>query len=134
MSEANTEIVRRGFERFRETLDFDPQIIAPDFVWDMSTFQGWPEQKTYAGIEGARRFMHDWLDAWDDWELEVETFEDAGDKVVAIVRQHGRAKATGLAVDMHFAMVFTVWDGKQVRMEMYADPAEALAAVGLGDR
>ena len=89
---------------------------------------------TYDGIEGARQFMRDWLDPWEEWELEVETFEDAGDKVVAIVRQHGRSKATGLAVDMHFAMVFTVRDGKQVRMEMYADPAEALEAVGLRER
>jgi ketosteroid isomerase-like protein len=43
----------------------------------------------------------------------------------------GRSKTTGLPVDMSFAQVFTVRDGKQTRMEMYADPAEALKAVGL---
>jgi len=30
-----------------------------------------------------------------------------------------------------FAQVYTLRDGKEVRMEMYADPAEALKAVGL---
>ena len=40
-------------------------------------------------------------------------------------------RASGLEVDMHFAQVWTVRDGKQTRMEMYADPAEALEAVGL---
>jgi ketosteroid isomerase-like protein len=97
----------------------------------MSTFRGWPERKTYPGIEGAREFLRDWLDAWEDWELEVETLRDAGDQVVAILRQHGHAKGTGLAVDMRFTQVFTMSDAKQVRMEMYADPSEALEAAGV---
>jgi hypothetical protein len=32
---------------------------------------------------------------------------------------------------MLYAQVFTIRDGKQTRMEMYADPDEALKAVGL---
>ena len=75
--------------------------------------------------------MLNWLDAWEDWQLDVESLHDAGDKVVAVVRQRGVAKATGMAVDMTFAQVLTLRDGKQVRMQMYADPSEALAAVGL---
>jgi ketosteroid isomerase-like protein len=76
--------------------------------------------------------MSDWLEAWDAWELEVESIHDAGDdKVVSILRQHGRSKATGLAVDMRFAQVWTLREGKQVRMQMYADPAEAFEALGL---
>jgi ketosteroid isomerase-like protein len=131
MSEENVEIMRRGFEYFQETGDFRPEIIDPEFVWDMSTFRGWPEQQTYAGLEGARQFMAEWRSAWEDWELTVESLHDAGDKVVAVMRQHGRAKATGLPIDMAFAMVFTLRDGKQIRMQMYSDPAEALAAAGL---
>ena len=32
---------------------------------------------------------------------------------------------------MLLAQVWTIRDGKETRMEMYADPAEALTAVGL---
>ena len=131
MSQENVEIVRAGFEHFRATLDFPTETMAPEFVWDMSTFEGWPEQKEYPGIEGARQFMRDWLEAWDGWELDVEELRDAGDKVVAILRQRGRSKTTGLEVDMHLAQVFTMRNGMQVRMEMYADPAAGLAAAGL---
>ena len=46
-------------------------------------------------------------------------------------RQHGVARASGLPVDMRFAMVFTLSDGLETHMAMYADPAEALKAVGL---
>ena len=58
---------------------------------------------------------------------------DAGDKVVALVRQRGRSKTSGLPVDMAYGQVFTIRDGKFARMEMYADPVEALAAVGLSE-
>jgi ketosteroid isomerase-like protein len=105
----------------------------PEFVWDMSTFRSWPEQQTYDGIGGAMKFLADWAGFWDDWQLEVEDLRDAGDKVVAIVRQRGRSKATGLPVDMHFAQVWTFRDGKQLRMEMYATPEEALRAAGLAE-
>ena len=107
------------------------ETIAPDFVWDMSRFRGWPEQQVYEGIEGARAFLRDWTEAWDDWVLELDALHDAGDTVVAIMHQYGTSKATGLKVDMVFAQVWTMRDGKQARMEMYADPAEALEATGL---
>jgi len=131
MSQENVDVVRRGFEHFRATGDFLPELVDPEFVWDMSSFRGWPEQKAYPGLEGARQFMQDWLSAWEDWELEVEALHDAGDKVVAIVRQQGRSKTTGLPVNMSFGQVFTVRDGKQTLMQMYADPSQALEASGL---
>jgi ketosteroid isomerase-like protein len=131
VSQENVEIVRQGYANFVATGDFDPELIATDFVWDMSTFRGWPEQQTYEGIEGARQFMADWLATWDDWSLDVKEIRDAGERVVVVVRQTGRSKTTGLPVDMSFAQVFTLRDGVQTRMQMYADPAEALEATGL---
>jgi ketosteroid isomerase-like protein len=132
MSQENVDRLRVAFEHFIATGEFGGEF-APDFVWDMSTFQGWPERQTYDGIEGARQFMTDWLETWDDWELELEELHDAGDSVVAIVRQRARSKATGLPVDMHFGQVWQIRDGQNVRMRMYSSPAEALDAVGLGE-
>src|SRR6476620_10373726 len=99
MSQDNVEFVRRGFEHFKATGELLAEDTHPDFVWDMSTFRGWPEQQTYAGIEGARRFNADWAEAWDDLEFEVEDYIDAGEeRVVTIVHQRGRSKATGVPV------------------------------------
>jgi ketosteroid isomerase-like protein len=131
MSQEKVEIVRRGYEYFREAGDFREEVPGRDFVWDMSTFRGWPEQQTYQGLEGARTFIRDWVDAWDDWELEVESLHDAGDKVAAIMHQRGRSKTTGLPVDMYFGQLWTIRDGKQIRMQMYASPEETLEAAGL---
>ena len=133
MSQENVEIIRRGYERFAASAGAGG-TAAPDFVWDMSKFRGWPEQQTYEGAEGARAFLRDWIAAWDEWEIEVEALHDAGDKVVAIVRQRGRSKTSGLPVEMAFGQVWTIRDGKSARMEMYADPAEALEAAGLSEQ
>ncbi len=133
MSEENLEVVRRGFEHFGRTGEFLDELAAPEFVWDMSTFAGWPEKQTYEGVEGSREFLRTWLEAWDDWEIEVIELREAGDKVVAILRQRGVSKSTGLEVDMDLAQVFTIKDGKQTRAQMYASPAEGLEAVGLSE-
>ena len=131
MSADNVDIIRAGYERFIATGEPDEDTMAPEFVWDMSTFTGWPERKTYDGVDGMREFVADWTSAWDDWRLEVEELVDAGDQVVAIVRQSGRSRTTGLPVDMRFAQLWTLADGKQAYMRMYADPEEALRAAGL---
>jgi ketosteroid isomerase-like protein len=132
MSAENVATVKRGYDHVIATGELLMEIAHPDFVWDMSTFRGWPEQKTYEGIEGARQFLSDWTSAWEDWQLELKDLIDAGDEVVAIVHQRGRSRTTGLPVDMDFAQLWTFRDGKQIRMRMYADPDEALRAAGLG--
>jgi ketosteroid isomerase-like protein len=131
MSQENMEIVRDGYERFRVTGDLAEEIATEDFAWDMSNFHGWPEQQVYEGVAEARIFLREWTDAWEDWELEIDSLHDAGDRVVALLRQRGTSKAAGMPVEMSFAQVWTIRDGKQARMDMYSDPAEALAAVGL---
>ncbi len=60
MSQENVELVRRGYEHFIATGEFAPEIADPELVWDMSTFRGWPERQTYAGLDAAREFMADW--------------------------------------------------------------------------
>jgi ketosteroid isomerase-like protein len=133
MSQENVAIVRGSYEEFRATGELVGEIAGPDFIWDMSHFRGWPEEQIYEGIDGAERFLAEWTSAWDDWELDLDALHDAGDRVVAIVRQRGRSRSTGLLVDMSFAQVWTLSDGKETRMEMYSDPLEALKAVGLAE-
>ena len=133
MSQEDIERLRRGFEHFAATGEFLAENVHADFVWDMSTFRGWPEQQTYLGIEGARQFNTEWAGAWDDWEIEAEDYIDAGERIVVVLRQRGRSKATGVPVDMRLGQVWTLQDGQGIRMQMYASPEEALEAAGLSE-
>ena len=131
MSEQNMELVRRAYAHTQATGQAYAEGFAPEFVWDMSKYEGWPEQQRYEGVDGAQRFIDDWTGAWDDWEMEIQQTYDAGDKVVVVVNQRGRARTTGMAVDMVFAQTWTIRDGRLTRMEMYSDPSDALKAAGL---
>jgi ketosteroid isomerase-like protein len=126
MSQENVEIIRRGLVHWMATGEFRAHA---DLVWDVSRL-GWPDQQIYPGAEGARQFLAEWADAWDDWEMEAEDYIDAGERVVVIFNQRGRSKATGIPVHMRFAQVWTLRDGRAIRMQMYASPEEALEAVG----
>src|SRR6478736_6367299 len=117
MSQENVEIVRRAYEHRQKTGDFLEEVMAPDFVWDMSAFRGWPEQPIYEGLEEARRFIREWTGTFEGWQIDVEEIRDAGgDKVVGIMRQLGRSKSTDLPVDMRYAQLWTIRDGKLKRM------------------
>ena len=103
----NEEIVREGYERFAATGEFVADLVTDDFVWDMSNFHGWPEQQGVRGADGVGTFPSEWMDAWEDWELELEALHDAGERVVALVQQRGRSKQARMQVEMSFAQVFT---------------------------
>jgi len=105
-------------------------ILAPDFVWVMSTFRGVMDfEDEYRGTAGVERFLEGWIEPFDQWQIHLESLRDAGDKVVALCRQHARSKGAGVPVDMYLAIVFTLRDGLETRAEVYADPEEALKAV-----
>jgi ketosteroid isomerase-like protein len=133
MSQENVERVRQSFEDFAATGRLRADFASPGFVWDMSNFHGWPEQQTYEGGDEIEGFLETWTSAFDEWELELESLHDAGERVVALMRQRGRSKSAGMPVEMSFAQVWTLRDDRLVRMDMYSDRDEALRDAGLSE-
>ena len=132
MSQENVEIVRRVSDAFASG-DADTlfALVAPEIEWDFSHVDTWLEEKIYRGYDGIGEFFGKWTEDWDDYRFEVEDLLDAGDRVVAIVRDEGRGKSSGIKLDRQHAEVWTIRDGKVIRIEPYDHKAEALAAVGL---
>lgn len=94
MSQENVEIVKRGLEVFIATGQFSDQTAA-DFIWDVSTFRGWPDQPVFHGFDGFSEFLSAWIDPYDDWSVDLEQVLDAGgDQVVADLRQQGRLRGS----------------------------------------
>jgi hypothetical protein len=48
VSDENVEVVRNALEHFAATDEF-LGVIAPDFVWDMGTYEGWPDKPEFHG-------------------------------------------------------------------------------------
>jgi ketosteroid isomerase-like protein len=72
------------------------------------------------------------FETWQTYRLEPEEVRVAGDRVLAIVREVARGRASGLEVEGRWGYVITVRDGLIARVEAHRDPAQALAQVGLG--
>jgi ketosteroid isomerase-like protein len=132
VSRENVEIVRRVCQAFAEgDLDTVYDLVAPDVEWDFSHADTWPEEQIYRGYDSIAEFFDKWVDGWEDYRFEVEDIIDAGDKAVAIVRDEGRGKSSGIRLERRHAEVWTFREGKVVRIEPFDDRAEALEAVGL---
>jgi ketosteroid isomerase-like protein len=86
----------------------------------------------YRGHEGVRSFWRQWLEAWESIEFRLDELIDAGDEIVALLWQVNRGRASGVEVPQgEWAQVWTLRDGRVVRVRAFGDPAEALRAVGL---
>jgi ketosteroid isomerase-like protein len=132
MSRENVEIVRRVAEAFAEG-DSDTvfALVAPEIEWNFSHADTWLEEQVYRGYDAITEFFGKWTEGWEDYRFEVEEIIDAGDRVVAIVRDEGRAKSSGIKVERRHGEVWTVRDGRVVKIEPFDDAADALEAVGL---
>ena len=72
------------------------------------------------GPVAVRRYIQDWIDTFDDFSVVVEELRDVGDeRVLAIQRVKARAKLSGIEIDLRYAVVNTVRDGKVVRGREY---------------
>jgi ketosteroid isomerase-like protein len=132
MSRENVNVVAASYREFKATQRTPTDFLAPDLVWDMRPFRGWPDEEEYRGLDGFIEFFAKWTEPYDEWDLEVEDLVDADDdRVVAVFRQRGRIKGADSWVDLRFGIVNTVAGGLIRRMQLFATPAEALEAVGL---
>ena len=93
------EPFRVGFARILEEGEPPWELIADDFVWDMSGVP-WAEQDEYVGHAGFTKFWREWTEAWEDWRLEPVEFIPIGEQMVIVSHQTGRAKASGVPVEM----------------------------------
>jgi ketosteroid isomerase-like protein len=131
MSRENVEVVAANFREFKTTRQ-PTAFLAPDWVWDMRTFRGWPDKEQYRGDDEFREFFSKWTEPYDDWDMDAAELVDADDdRVVAVIRQRGRPRGTGSWVELRFGLVCTLAEGLIQRMEAFTTPDEALEAVGL---
>ena len=132
MSAENVDVVRQGWDAWqRGDLPGVFAMFDDEIVWDTTHFRAWPES-AYHGVEGVQRFLTEWLEVWDEYEVDVEQVVGAPDgRVLSIVTQRGKGRDSGLPMQMEMAQIATVRDGKILRFDNYDDRAEARKAAGL---
>jgi ketosteroid isomerase-like protein len=130
MSHENVELVRAGFAAFERN---DVSQLLDLMADDLVVYRADPDGATFHGKEGYFEAIADWAGGFGDWSMVPEDFIDAGDSVVARVRQTARFKASGISVEGEFWFVFEVNGTKVTKLSFYTRRSEALEAVGLRD-
>jgi ketosteroid isomerase-like protein len=137
MSQENVELVRNLLDMFaRREHEAVFAFYAPDIEWDATNISGLgldDLRGIYRGHDGVRTYWRRWLQAWEDLEFEVADVVDAGDEIVALIRnQRQWGRSSGIATEMPpYGLVFTMRDGKVVRWRNFPDYESALEAAGL---
>ena len=135
MSQENVEIVRRVYDAVARgdaatVLDaYDAEV-----EWDFtrSPWVGVLRQDVYRGHAGIREFIQErYADAWVDIEDECEELIAIGEEVVSVVRTRGRGRASGAETERTHAGLWTLREGKIVRVAWFPTRAEAMEAAGL---
>jgi ketosteroid isomerase-like protein len=130
MAQENVEIVRRFLEQAPQNPDAVWAIFDADVEWKTGALSIPDLPDTLRGPDGVRDFFRRWVGAFEGWGYEVEELIAARDSVAVRIHQWGRGKGSGATVDNRFWQVWTMRDGKAVRVTHELERARALEAAG----
>ena len=145
MSRENVEIVRSlwaGLERDpdmpwppprQDELDHRLRLDLCDENMEIRNPAEFPVADEYHGHDGVRQWGTEVWEVFSELHHELEELIEAddGETVVSVQRTQGRMRSTELDVDIPWAVVWTVRDGKALRAHGYMTRAQALEAAGL---
>jgi uncharacterized protein len=135
MSEENVEIVRRTYEAWNcGDLETAFRSFDADIEWHLP--EGGINTGVYRGHRGVRQLIESYLEAFDYSRMEPERFFETGDRIVAFVHWRVRGKGSGVEVGVRPAHLWTMRDGKAVRVDTFPERERemALEAVGLSEQ
>jgi ketosteroid isomerase-like protein len=140
-SQENLMVAERGLAAINETYrsgDLDAwrrhveEVFDPGVVLESET--GAFTEGRWQGHDGAIAFVTNQMEVFEDMWLRIdEYFEPYENCLIVPVTFGGRARHTGIELELHPVHVFILRDGKAVRWQIFPDREQADAAVGAGD-
>lgn len=83
------------------------------------------------GRRDVATYLRGWFESWHAYQAEPEEFVEAGDQVVVMIHLKARGKGSRFEIEERMADVFTVEDGKIMRLRFYVDRDVALESAGV---
>ena len=115
----NVAVVQRLYQA-RGNPEVIEQVLANDVRWEV--VDGFPYSGVYEGLDSV---LHDFFGRLftdiDEFVAAPTEFIEAGDRVIALGHYSGHAAQTGKRFTARFAHVWTLKNGKIVRLQQCAD-------------
>jgi ketosteroid isomerase-like protein len=129
----NVELLKRGYEAFNQgDMEAVFELLDPDF--ELVTAERVLFTGTYRGRDQVQRLLQDQEEVFGELTMEPYEFFETGDQVVVFLRQRARGQASGAEVEITVAHLWTIRNGRGVRMEGFPEREKALEAAGLPPR
>ena len=131
-SKETTELLRQFYEYFNQRdLDAVLELCAPEVeVYKDPEVVEMVAAFTPRGQERVAQYLRGWLDSWDAYQARPEQILEGGEEVAVLVHLRARGKGSQFDIEEDMADVFTVRDGKIVRLRLYIRRQDALQAIG----
>ena len=123
------ELIRTIYERFRAG-DLEGALALHDPDVEVHDRAEAPDPQVYRGHEGVLRSLGVSQATFEGLDLVPEEFLDVGDRVVVVFRFRGKGRESGVPIDERLAHLWTVRDGRAVRMTVHSSQADAMRAAG----
>jgi ketosteroid isomerase-like protein len=121
-----TELVQSLYEAINAR-DYEAgfALLDQDFEWlEPQTLLG----GDHRGFGEVREGIQAQLEVWDEFTIEPEEFHEVGDRVAVPIRQRARGFSSGAAVEIRIGHLWTVRDGKVIRLEVFPAREDARKA------
>jgi uncharacterized protein len=124
----DVETLRKAYEALNEG-DIESALAVLDEDAEWCEHSDLPEAGLYRGRASIRAFLQSFLESWEDFHQETEDLIPAEGRVLLMLRSRVRGAGSGIHVEGEYAHLWTMRDGRGVRVDAYFDRKEALRAL-----
>jgi ketosteroid isomerase-like protein len=124
----DVKTLRSAYESLNEG-DLEGAVAVLDEDAEWCEHSDIPEAGLYQGRDSIRRFLESFLESWDDFSQETEDVLAGDGCVLILLHSRSRGKGSGIYVEARYAHLWTMENGRGVRVDAYFDPNEALRAL-----
>jgi ketosteroid isomerase-like protein len=124
---SNTDLIRKLIET---TNAGELEAVVDLYTEDAEIRTGphWPEVTVYRGRDEIRRTSAEWASMWDELQVELDSMEEYGDRMVVTGAWRMRGAASGIDGELPIFIVFTFREGRIAVLEWFEDRDTAVAA------
>jgi ketosteroid isomerase-like protein len=111
------------------------ELTDPDVEVDLTASQvvSLPDGTRFRGLEGWLVFWRGWFEPWEDFKTRVLSYTAHGEHVMLDVVITARGRGSGVPVELRQTQVWTLRDGRVVRLSVFDTREEALASIDDGE-
>jgi ketosteroid isomerase-like protein len=126
------EVFNRDFERIRAG-EYERILRYWDPECEIHPFEGWPLDPVYHGYDGYRLWFEHTFELYERVRVDVEQLlpVPGEDRIVALTKVFGRPKGDETELQVEFAQVYDMRDGRVLRQWNFIDRAAGLRHAGL---